>query len=739
MGIVMGNGNGVGKGQPDRTPRSPSVSGWPGGGASVEASGSTGTSSQSAANLAAIAAGRKIDSGSDAVGSGSSAVPAPRWLGKRVGRFRLLALLGQGAMGRVFRAEDTQMGRHVALKVLPRTVKRGTVSVGPEVLIREARAAAAIEHPNAVQIYEVNQAGEVCYVAMELLEGGNLRELVRAAGPMDLTQACMLCAEAAEALAAAHAAGVVHRDIKPANLMLSRSGRCKVVDFGLARQDEAGKSGQWAGDGSMENVGTPQFIAPELLAGTPAGAASDIYSLGGTLFYLLTGRAPYDAKGAREMLRMHMEAPVPNLRKFRPEASRGLADAVATALAKRPADRWPTMEQFARVLRVHSIPTGPAESASAAITPLPTPAYFPSGPSAAPAPAVPGGKNRLARPLGPPLPMAELSPSDESPSLVTQLSRRLGLPAWAWLAAGGALIAAAIAIVCIILAKGPSRDVATSAAEPAPTPAIKGTATQGTATQGTATQGTPSQGTPTQVTPAQAAPAQTQAPQQVAVPPVPAAPAVARMDILPHLRAASLQLGDFSGESDIGDVKTPGLVNFDFPTHNYTVTGDGFDMYYKSDSFHFVWRQMTGDLTIKATVRFLGSSPARFRKAALIVRQSLDPASPFADIVMHGQGNVVLQDRIESGQTAEQHMPELNGTTMWLVRHGDHFTGYVSSPGSDPQPTMELTLPMKGPVYVGLGVSARDGRDRPGIKPETAVFSDVEIDPVARVTQRPVP
>lgn len=718
----MGNGNVAGNGKPDRTPRGPSVSGWPGGGASVEASGSTAASSQSAGNLANTS-NRKIESGSGAVGSESSAVPAPRWLGKRIGRFRLLAMLGQGAMGRVFRAEDTLMSRHVALKVLPRTIKNGTVSVGAEVLIREARAAAAIEHPNAVQIYEVNQAGDVCYVAMELLEGGNLRNLVRAAGPMDLTQACLLCAEAAEALADAHAAGVVHRDVKPANLMLSRSGRCKVVDFGLARLDDAGKSGQWsAAEGSMENVGTPQFMAPEILAGTPASAASDIYSLGGTLFYLLTGRAPYQAKGARELLRMHMDAPVPDVRTFRPEASRGLAEALTAALAKRPAERWATMEQFARVLRVHSIPTGPAESAaSGAIMPLPTPAYFPSGPSAAPSPAIPGGKNRLARPLGPPLPVAQLSPSDESPSRRSGLSsRHFGLPAWAWLAGGGSLLVAGIAVLLIVLARGPSRDVATSAAEP--TPAFP-------------TKVIPAQVAPTPVPPTQGTSAQT----QVSAAPAPVAPAVARMEILPHLRSASLELGDFSGECDIGDVKTPGLVNFDFPRHNYTVTGDGTDIYYKADSFHFVWRQMSGDLTIKANIRFVGSSPARFRKAALIVRQSLDPGSPFADIIMHGEGTVGLQDRLKAGELAEQHMTELTGAILWLVRRGDHFTGYIASPGAQPQPTMDLTLPMKGPVYVGLGVAARDGRDRPGIRPETAIFSDVEIDPVARMSQRAAP
>lgn len=209
------------------------------------------------------------------------------------------------------------------------------------------------------------------------------------------------------------------------------------------------------------------------------------------------------------------------------------------------------------------------------------------------------------------------------------------------------------------------------------------------------------------------------------------------MALLPHATGTSLAMGDFEGECDMGDVKVPGSTTWDAPRHNYTVTGDGFDIYYKNDSGHFVWRKMSGDLTIKAGIRFVGSSPARFRKAILLVRQSLDPASPFADVVMHGEGTVVVQDRLRHGQGAEQHMTDLTGTTLWLVRHGDTFTGYVSSPGEDPKPAYEVTLPMKDPVYVGLAVSARDGRDRPGTKPETAVFSGVEIDPVARLTSRP--
>lgn len=708
-------GNGSSNEQPNRAPRGPSISGWPGGGGALEASGS-GTNSRSASNVGANTAGLNGDSGSGAAGSGVPGAATPRWMGKRIGRFRLMALLGQGAMGRVFRAEDTLMSRHVALKVLPRAFKRGGVRVGPEMLINEARAAAAIEHPNAVAIHEVNQAGDVCYVAMELLEGGNLRDLVRAAGPMDLPRACLMCAEAADALAAAHAVGVVHRDIKPANLMLSRSGRCKVVDFGLARLDEATKGGAWAENASPENVGTPQFIAPELLSGTPASAASDIYSLGATLFYLLTRRPPYQAKSARDLLRMHMEAPVPNLRSFRPDVSRALAEAVSKALAKRPAERWASMEQFARVLRVHAIPTAP-ESAAANL-PTPAPQYLPPGAAIAKSPTLPGKSARPASPLRQPLPKAQLAHPIKS--RMTRL--HLGLPAWAWLA-GGALVAAAVVVVCIAVAKAPSRDVATT--------------------------GEPSSAAPVQIptiqAPPPAHPASVQSPVgsvQISAPLQPQASATrasGAADTLPHVPVPSPQMGLFEAACDIGNVKIPGVAIFDAARHDYTVTGDGFDIYYENDSCHFVWRKMSGDLTIKSAVRFVAKSPARFRKAALIVRQSLDPNSPFADMVLHGDGTIGIQERLTAGGDAEQHMTRMTGTTLWLVRHGDRFVGYVSSPGTEPQPTVEVTLPMKDPVYVGLAVTARDGPERPAPKPETAVFSDVEITPAALLTGQPAP
>ncbi len=239
--------------------------------------------------------------------------------------------------------------------------------------------------------------------------------------------------EAAKALAAAHAAGVVHRDVKPANLMLSRSGRCKVVDFGLAHLDKAGRSGQWTGAGSMENVGTPQFMAPRSSAERPPAQASDIYSLGGTLFYLLTGHALQGQGRPRDAADAYGGAGARSAKVSGRKPIAGWPMRWPLRLAKRPTRRWATMEQFARVLRVHSIPTastmirGDHAPAHARLLPV---RPVRSGlatlrrqepPGQAAGPAAPG----RTRPFG------------ESPSLLSGLTyKALGLPAWAWLAGG---------------------------------------------------------------------------------------------------------------------------------------------------------------------------------------------------------------------------------------------------------------------------------------------------------------
>ncbi len=284
----------------------------------------------------------------------SKVKPAPKWLGRRVGRFKLMALIGQGSMGRVFRAEDTNLNRQVALKILPSRMRLGKREVTIEQFIREARSASMLEHPNVVQVYEVNQSSTIWYIAMELLEGGNLHDLVKANGPMEISRACQLAAEAAEALDYAHRNAIIHRDIKPSNLMLTRSGRCKLTDFGLVRIDDPNDTFHLA----TEAVGTPLYLAPEIARGLPASGATDIYGLGCTLYYLLTGRHPFFGKTHQDVIKMHLSEPPPDLCDARPDLPTTLSQAIRTAMAKKPKERFESAGQFAKVLRVHTIPVG---------------------------------------------------------------------------------------------------------------------------------------------------------------------------------------------------------------------------------------------------------------------------------------------------------------------------------------------------------------------------------------------
>jgi serine/threonine-protein kinase len=293
----------------------------------------------------------------------------PSWLHKRVGRYQIVGLIGEGSNGRVFRAEDLQLARHVALKAIRLTSRSGAPRGEIDKAVREARLAAELEHPHIVHVYEVSQASDVCYITMELVEGGNLKDLVASSGPLDPQRACQLIAEAAEALGYAHQQGVIHRDVKPANLMLSRGGRCKLADFGLAVLQGPGTtdSGHVA-----PAAGTPQYMAPEIIKGEPAGPQSDIYSLAATLWYLLVGAPPFAANNVGDLLIQHLQEPLPKLAKLRPGIPQSLVKVIARALQKEPARRFESAEQFASLLRIHTIPVGATTSSllrSAAIEP----------------------------------------------------------------------------------------------------------------------------------------------------------------------------------------------------------------------------------------------------------------------------------------------------------------------------------------------------------------------------------
>ncbi|MEM9420156.1 MAG: serine/threonine-protein kinase [Planctomycetota bacterium] len=281
-----------------------------------------------------------------------------RWLNKRLGKFRLLSLLGQGAMGKVFLAEDTTLQRQVALKVVAVSKDDPKAQAKAQQFIREARAAAKINHPHIVNVLEIDQQNDLLYIAMDLVQGGDVKQLIKNSGRIDPAKACDLAADAADALAYGHRLGVIHRDVKPSNLMLTREGRCKLADFGLADLGDPNDDFRMP-DGI---IGTPSTIAPEVARGQPALPASDQYSLGCTVWHMLTGQPIFSGKNVREVLVKQANEPTPSLAELCPDLPDALIHGIETALAKDPEARHADCEVFARLLRGHSIALGPAGS-----------------------------------------------------------------------------------------------------------------------------------------------------------------------------------------------------------------------------------------------------------------------------------------------------------------------------------------------------------------------------------------
>ncbi len=254
-------------------------------------------------------------------------------------------------MGMVFQAEDINLKRMVAIKVLRKRIEGMTESDRVELFLREARSAASLDHPNIAQVYEINQHQGWWYIAMEYLEGSSLHNIVKATGPMEPARACIMLADAARGLAAAHEAGIFHRDIKPANLMLTRRGRCKLVDFGLVKIDDQNDPFHFF-DGRL--VGTAYYLAPEVIRKQPAKDASDVYSLAATTFAILTGRPPFKAETEKDILKLHVTAQPPLLRQFATGCSANLERLIQSGLAKKPEQR-PCASAYAMALQTEVV------------------------------------------------------------------------------------------------------------------------------------------------------------------------------------------------------------------------------------------------------------------------------------------------------------------------------------------------------------------------------------------------
>lgn len=304
----------------------------------------------------------------------ANAVFQGRAHGLVLGDYVLLDRIGAGGMGQVFKAMHHRMERVVALKVLSPKMTSSPDAIHR--FEREMKAAARLSHPNIVTAFDARHDDGVIYLVMEYVDGIDLSRLVREKGPLAVETAVDYIVQTARGLAHAHAAGIVHRDIKPANLLLDKSGTVKILDMGLARlrqPENAAKKPGDSGNTDDENiVGTVDYMSPEqAFDPRDTSPTSDIYSLGCTLYYLLTGKTIYDGDTIMSRILAHREAPIPQFRKHR----KGVPDSVETVfrkmVAKEAKDRYQSMNDVIAALGGTNAPRGTTAAASSGDDTLP--------------------------------------------------------------------------------------------------------------------------------------------------------------------------------------------------------------------------------------------------------------------------------------------------------------------------------------------------------------------------------
>lgn len=275
--------------------------------------------------------------------------------GQKIPGYRILGKLGAGAMATVFKARQLNLDRAVAIKVLPKKF-----SQNPQFIDRfyaEGRAAAQLNHPNIVQAYDVDKAGEVHYFVMEYVEGRTVYDDIVKHKRFTEKDAIEITIQMAEALLHAHEKGLIHRDVKPKNIMLSNEGIAKLADMGLARpitdveaaEAEKGKA-----------FGTPYYISPEQIRGeVKIGPPADIYSLGATLYHMVTGNVPFDGKNPSAVMHKHLKAELVPPDHVNPKLSAGVSEVIEMMMARNPGDRYPSCKDLLmdlRALRVGQTP-----------------------------------------------------------------------------------------------------------------------------------------------------------------------------------------------------------------------------------------------------------------------------------------------------------------------------------------------------------------------------------------------
>jgi|CXWL01.1.fsa_nt_gi serine/threonine protein kinase len=260
----------------------------------------------------------------------------------RLGRYELGEKLGEGAMGLVFRARDTVLDRTVALKTLP---FEGASDEIQERFRREAEAIGRMDHPNVVKVFDLGETDGRLFMAMELLDGDDLRRLVELSAEIPITEKLRVFAEACDGFSYAHSRGVVHRDIKPANIMVTKIGTTKILDFGLARMETHQTLTR---KGVI--LGTPDYMSPEQATGRPADPRSDVFSCGAVFFEFITGFKPFRGATLHAVLFNIVSEPTTPVLTLAPETPARVAALIHRMIAKNPADR-PNMDEVSAQLR----------------------------------------------------------------------------------------------------------------------------------------------------------------------------------------------------------------------------------------------------------------------------------------------------------------------------------------------------------------------------------------------------
>ena len=280
-----------------------------------------------------------------------NAPPVP----EKLGRYKIVHKLGQGAMGIVYRALDPMINREVALKAIPLATEfdADEIEEARAKFFREAEMAGRLNHPHIVTIYDAGEDHGTAYIAMELLRGRHLVDHTSELKLLPVAQALELAARIADALHYAHQRQVIHRDIKPANVMYDApSGQLKITDFGIARLTDSGRTRT----GIV--LGTPSFMSPEQLQGRTLTGQSDVFSLGVTLYQLLTARLPFRADSMPALMMKIAMEPHPRVRAMRPDLPEGIDQLMDRALAKDLSERFYDGAEFSAALRALAMRAG---------------------------------------------------------------------------------------------------------------------------------------------------------------------------------------------------------------------------------------------------------------------------------------------------------------------------------------------------------------------------------------------